>query len=64
MQGAINRRFFFEECRSRLFDGRLSKGQVEGLDGILDYWEASHPNCDDRWLAYALATAHMRSTAR
>lgn len=58
MRGAINRRFFFEECRARLFNGRLSRGQVAGLDGILDYWQASHANCDDRWLAYALATAH------
>lgn len=58
MKSAINRRFFFEECRSRLFDGRLSRGQVEGLDGILTYWEASHGASDDRWLAYALATAH------
>lgn len=58
MSGAINRRFFFEECRARLFDGRLSQGQVEGLDGILDYWEGAHADCDDRWLAYALATAH------
>lgn len=58
MSGAINRRFFFEECRARLFDGRLSRGQVEGLDGILNHWEAAHADCDDRWLAYALATAH------
>ena len=58
MSGAINRRFFFEECRSKLFDGRLSRGQVEGLSGILDNWEASYEACDDRWLAYALATAH------
>ena len=58
MRGAINRRFFFEECRARLFDGRLSRCQVGGLGGILDNWEASYADCDDRWLAYALATAH------
>jgi len=58
MPGAINRRFFFEECRSKLFDGRLNRGQVEGLSGILDNWEACYEACDDRWLAYALATAH------
>lgn len=58
MSGAINRRFFFEECRSRLFDGNFSQAQVNGLDGILDHWEAAHADCDDRWLAYALATAH------
>ncbi len=58
MTGAINRRFFFEECRSRLFDGRLSRAQVTGLGGILDHWEGTHADKDDRWLAYALATAH------
>ncbi len=58
MSGAINRRFFFEECRARLFDGRLSGAHVKGLDGILNHWEASYAECDDRWLAYALATAH------
>ena len=58
MTGAINRRFFFEECRSRLFDGKFSRAQVDGLGGILDYWEGAHADRDDRWLAYALATAH------
>ncbi len=54
----INRKFFFEEVRSRLFDGRFKQSQVNGLTGLLDYWEAKHSDKDDRWLAYALATAH------
>jgi putative chitinase len=52
----INRKFFFDEVRARLFTGKLSKAQVEGLTFILDVWEAGHAAKDDRWLAYALAT--------
>ena len=54
----INRKFFFEEVRGRLFDGRFKQSQVNGLTGLLDYWEAKHSDKDDRWLAYALATVH------
>ena len=53
----INRKFFFEQVRATLFTGKLNQGQVAGLSFILDAWEASHSNKDDRWLAYALATA-------
>lgn len=55
---AINRKFFFDEVRGRLFDGRFRQSQVDGLTALLNYWEASHSDKDDRWLAYALATAH------
>jgi hypothetical protein len=54
----INRRFFFDQCRATLFTGKLSQGQVDGLNFILDVWEQSHAGNDDRWLAYALATAY------
>jgi hypothetical protein len=47
----INRKFFFEEVRGRLFDGRFKQSQVNGLTGLLDYWEAQHSDKDDRWLA-------------
>jgi hypothetical protein len=55
---AINRKFFFDEVRNRLFDGKLNSGQVSGLSALLDYWEQRHAAKDDRWLAYLLATAH------
>ena len=54
----INREFFFQQVRAVLFDGRLRQDQVDGLSNILDYWDARHAARDDRWLAYALATAH------
>ena len=44
----INRKFFFEEVRGRLFDGRFKQSQVNGLTGLLDYWEARHSDKDDR----------------
>lgn len=54
----INREFFFKQVRLTLFGGSLSAKQVNGLTGLLDEWEARHAASDDRWLAYALATAH------
>ncbi len=54
----INRKFFFDNARSKLFGGKLTTGQVNGLNAILDEWEKNYANNDDRWLAYMLATAH------
>jgi putative chitinase len=54
----INRTFFFDEAKLSLFDGKMSKKQVEGLNVILDEWEKTHAKKDDRWLAYALGTTH------
>lgn len=54
---AINRLFFFDTLRSTLAGGRLTAGQVAGANALVDAWEARRAGCDDRWLAYALATA-------
>lgn len=54
----INRPFFFDYVRGHLFDGRLRQAQVNGLNAILDEWDARHARKDDRWLAYMLATTH------
>lgn len=54
----INRKFFFDNVRSQLFDGRLTQKQVNGLTAILNEWEKNYAKKDDRWLAYMLATTH------
>ena len=54
----INRKFFFDVARADLFDGKFRQAQVDGLTAILDKWEQTSPQEDDRWLAYMLGTAH------
>ncbi len=53
----INRSFFFDRVRLSPFGGSLRQKQIDGLNGLLDYWEARHARKDDRWLAYVLGTA-------
>ena len=50
----IDRKIFFDCVRVQLFDGRLSSGQVDGMDRILDEWERRKLT-DPRWLANMLA---------
>jgi len=57
----MNRKFFFDTVRDSLFKGNLSGPQVEGMDAILDFWEARLSGADRRWLAYILATAFHES---
>jgi len=47
-----------DQVSLRLFDGRLPAKTRRSLDQILDYCEKNHSKDDDRWLAYALGTAH------
>jgi hypothetical protein len=54
----INRNFFFSQVRRTLFTVTLRQSQVDGLNAILDGWEAKYHSDDDRWLAYALATTY------
>jgi putative chitinase len=54
----INREFFFAQIRKLLFLGTLRQSQVDGLNAILDGWEAKYADEDDRWLAYAIATTY------
>lgn len=53
----INRTAFFDAARARPFGGTLTQGQVDGINAILDAWEARPEFTDLRWLAYMLATA-------
>jgi putative chitinase len=52
----INRAFFFDHVRASLFGGHMNQPQVNGMNAIVDHWEANLATSDDRWLAYALAT--------
>jgi putative chitinase len=51
----LNRKYFFVTVRTTLFKTGLKQTQVNGLNAILDRWEASELT-DFRWLAYMLAT--------
>jgi hypothetical protein len=57
MPGSLNRDFFFDRVRLKLFGGSLKQSQVDGLTTLLDYWDANLSDQDDRWLAYVLGTA-------
>jgi putative chitinase len=54
----INRGFFFTHVRRMMFSNALQQPQVDGMNAILDGWEAKYAVDDDRWLAYALATTY------
>jgi putative chitinase len=54
----INRAFFFTHVRRMMFSNILQQSQVDGMNAILDGWEAKYTADDDRWLAYALATTY------
>jgi putative chitinase len=58
MSVMLNREFFYNYVRVSLFNGKLKQSQVNGLETILNEWEANYAQKDDRWLAYMLATTH------
>lgn len=51
----IDRKIFFNYVRNAPFSGRLTSGQVDGMNRILDEWERRRLT-DLRHLAYMLAT--------
>src|SRR6476619_3202480 len=51
----IDRDVFFDEVRSDPFDGSLTEQQVDGMNAILDAWEADYADNDLRYLANAMA---------
>ncbi len=57
-----DRKPFFDYVREHLFSGTLEQSQVDGLNCVLDAWDADG-DTDTRNLAYMLATAH-HETAR
>lgn len=53
----MERAAFFNAVRNAPFTGVLSNTQVQGMDVILDEWDARKLS-DNRWLAYILATTY------
>jgi len=53
----FDRGVFFEHVRNDPFGGELEQSQVDGMEAIMDIWEAVVPNADRRWLGYCYATA-------
>lgn len=53
----MDRSKLFDTVRDPLFAGRFSQPQVDGIDAILDAWDAQGLT-DPRWLGYILATAY------
>jgi hypothetical protein len=56
----IDPRIFFDGVRATLFAGRLSQGQVDGMNAILAEWTRRQLT-DLRWLAYMLATVYWET---
>src|SRR6185436_17133920 len=52
----FDRKIFFDAVRGSLFHGAMTQRQVDGMNAILDAWEANPRAPDLRWLAYPLAT--------
>jgi len=56
----IDRDVFFSTVRTSLFGGNLSQAQVDGMNYLLDVWEAffeeNNPRDGNKWLAYCMAT--------
>lgn len=53
----MNFKYFFERIRRAVFGGKLSATQVDGIERILAFRDASWPGMSDDELAYVLATA-------
>lgn len=52
----MDRKAFFDAIRREPFGGVMKQSQVDGVNFILDCWDADPKLIDPRWLAYALAT--------
>lgn len=58
----IDRTSFFTEIRP-LFNNKIEQPQVDGIDAIMNEWEANPALTDLRWLAYMLATTFHETAA-
>lgn len=56
----MDRGKFFTSVRASLFGGKMTNSQVQGMETILDEWDAEGLT-DHRWLAYMLGTAFLET---
>lgn len=56
----MNRVFFYNRVRNKIFGGKLTQGQVDNMERILNEWERRGLT-DLRWLAYMLATVYWET---
>lgn len=59
----INRAKFFDGVRHGPFPGKLTVKQANGMDAILNAWEAQDEMTDLRFLAYMFATTFLETDA-
>jgi putative chitinase len=59
----IDRGIFFAEVRKNPFPGSLTQQQVDGMNGILDSFEADYQWPDLRWLANMLAQSKWETSS-
>jgi hypothetical protein len=60
----MNRDLFFASVRARPFGGKLTQGQVEGMEALLDMWRELYPNADPRFIANSLSQIHRETGGR
>lgn len=52
----MNLSAFFHSVRASVFGGSLTKGQVDGMTRIIEYWQSDYPRMPVDEFAYVLAT--------
>jgi hypothetical protein len=61
----IDREYFFDTVRDELFSGGMAQSQVDGMNNLLNIWEADYAAANPRdgkmWLSYGLATVYHES---
>ena len=52
----MDKKKFFDTVRAKLFNGKLTQSQVDGLDTMIDGWQILYPSNSMSMLAYVMAT--------
>jgi hypothetical protein len=55
---------FFKQVRANVFGGSLTKGQVDGMEKIIDYWQTTWPKMSLDEFAYLLGTVYWETAHR